>query len=74
MTERFSMSTGSATEIIGAGGCVVDIGQISKKTKDYLRQRVRQGVYEEFEYLGFPVPKRAFCLAGKTHSCMGMAP
>ena len=69
-----TISTLSAFEIISSGGCVVDIGQISKRTRRILQQRVRQGVYESFDHYAYPTPKTGYCLKGRTAICAGMAP
>lgn len=72
--KRFEMSTLSAFEIIASGGCVVDIGQISMATRRILQQRVRQGVYAQFEHYGYPIVKTGYCLPGAVQRSRGTAP
>ncbi len=73
MAKTFSMSTLDAIEIINSGGCVIDVGQFSAKTRRVLKDYVSKGRFETFDYFGFPKPKTGYCLPDRVNACAGMA-
>ena len=58
--QAIPMTFEQAIQAIEAGGYVVDIGQLAKGVVAALRRKVKRGELIEFDYYGFPHPKRAW--------------
>jgi hypothetical protein len=54
------MTMEEAIQAIDAVGYVVNIGQMARGVRAALRRGVKLGVLVEFDYYGFPIPKRAW--------------